>query len=197
MGVGVEIRKLERDELWRVGEIDRTERLDVLFEQRGTQLVARTGNWDAPAWYADGQGEHSVASQVRAVEHYVDAGGVALGAFAGERWLASALSSRTSDQGSRSSPSFTSARRCVRRASVAVCRTNTTRSPRNDFVAEPGTVSDQRPTRIGANSDPLHAEHKDAHDTWLRSADEQSTDQPLREMTARDRVSSRSPTDDQ
>lgn len=81
-GVG-EIRRLERAELLRVGEIDRTEVITVLYVQSGTELVARTGGWDAPPWYSDREGEHSIASQVRAVEQYVDAGGIALGAFAG------------------------------------------------------------------------------------------------------------------
>lgn len=58
MEVGVEIRKLERDELSRDGEIDRTERIDVLSDQRGTELVARTGGWDAPAWYARTERAH-------------------------------------------------------------------------------------------------------------------------------------------
>jgi hypothetical protein len=46
----VEIRDLARSELSRVGEIDRTERIDVLFEQHGTELVAwRRGSWSASA----------------------------------------------------------------------------------------------------------------------------------------------------
>jgi GNAT superfamily N-acetyltransferase len=81
----VEIRELARSELSRVGEIDRTERIDLLFEQRGTELIARAGNWSAPPWDPDGDGEHSVASHHRALVHYVDAGGIARGAFAGER----------------------------------------------------------------------------------------------------------------
>ena len=69
----------------RVGEIDRRERIVVLYEQRGTQLVARPGDWSSPSWEPEGAGEHSVTAQVRALEHYVDAGGVALGAFARAR----------------------------------------------------------------------------------------------------------------
>ena len=41
MAAPVEIRDLARGELSRVGEIDRTERIDVLLEQHGTELVAR------------------------------------------------------------------------------------------------------------------------------------------------------------
>ena len=81
----VEIRRLARTELSRVVEIDRTERIDVLYEQRGTELVERRGNWSAPAWDPDGHGEHSVEAQRHALEHYADAGGIALGAFSGGR----------------------------------------------------------------------------------------------------------------
>jgi GNAT superfamily N-acetyltransferase len=81
----VEIRSMARDELLRVGEIDRTERIDVLFEQHGTELVTRSGTWDSPAWDPDGHGEHSVDAQQHALEHYADAGGLALGAFSDGR----------------------------------------------------------------------------------------------------------------
>jgi GNAT superfamily N-acetyltransferase len=81
----VELRRLGRAELARVGEIDRRERIDVLYDQHGARLVARHGSWSASAWDPDGHGEHSVAAQRHALEHYVDSGGIALGAFAGGR----------------------------------------------------------------------------------------------------------------
>ena len=80
----VEIRRLARTELSRVGEIDRTEHTDLLYEQRGTELVERPGNWSASAWDPDGHGEHSVEAKRDELEHYLDAGGVAFGAFVGE-----------------------------------------------------------------------------------------------------------------
>jgi GNAT superfamily N-acetyltransferase len=76
---------LGRTELSRVVEIDRTERIDVLYDQHGSQLVARPGNWSASAWDPDGHGEHSVEAQVHALQYHVDKGGLALGAFAGGR----------------------------------------------------------------------------------------------------------------
>ena len=81
----VEFRRLGRTELSRVGEIDRRERIALLYEQHGTQLVARHGNWSASAWDPDGHGEYSVEARVHALEHYVDTGGIALGAFASGR----------------------------------------------------------------------------------------------------------------
>ena len=81
----MQIRDLARDELSRVGEIDRTERIDVLFEQQGAELLARPGTWDAPAWDPDGPGEHSVDAQRRALERYADEGGIVRGAFSDDR----------------------------------------------------------------------------------------------------------------
>jgi len=81
----VEFQRLGRTELSRVGEIDRRERINVLYDQHGTQLVARHGNWSASAWDPDGHGEHSVEARVHTLQHYVDNGGVALGALASER----------------------------------------------------------------------------------------------------------------
>jgi len=78
-------RNIGRDELSRIAEIDRQERIESLYEQHGVQLVERHGTWDAPAWDADGDGEHSVAAKVREAERHVEAGGVAVGAFANDR----------------------------------------------------------------------------------------------------------------
>lgn len=77
----VDVRTLSRSELALLADIDRTERIEVLYEQHGTDLVARHGRWDAPAWHTEGAGEHSVTSHVIQLGHYLDAGGVALGAF--------------------------------------------------------------------------------------------------------------------
>lgn len=81
----VTFRTMSRDELSRVAEIDRHEGIEVLYEQRGAQLIERHGRWDAVGWDPDGTGEHSVAAKVRETEQYVDSGGVVVGAFAGDR----------------------------------------------------------------------------------------------------------------
>lgn len=83
----VEFRGVERSELSRISEIDRTERIEVLYDQQGTALVARHGEWNAPTWDAHGQGEHSVEAKVREAQRYLDGGGVALGAIADGRMV--------------------------------------------------------------------------------------------------------------
>ena len=77
-------RPLEAHELSRVAEIDRTERIDMLYVQHGTRLEPVHGDFSASPWH-EGDGEHSVAQQVEACEGLVAAGGTALGAFDGER----------------------------------------------------------------------------------------------------------------
>ncbi len=81
----VTYRRLERRELERVGEIDRTERIDTLYVQHGAELETVKGDFSASAWHVEGDGEHSVAQQVEACECWVAAGGIAIGGFAGDR----------------------------------------------------------------------------------------------------------------
>ncbi|MGZ4314952.1 MAG: GNAT family N-acetyltransferase [Gaiellaceae bacterium] len=78
-------RRLEGHELSRVGEIDRTERIETLYVQRGVELEAVTGDFSAAPWRTEGDGEHSVAHQVAECERYLDGGGIAIGALAGDR----------------------------------------------------------------------------------------------------------------
>jgi len=75
-------RRLVAADLARIGEIDRTERIETLYIQHGTRLDERAGDWSAPAWFSDGEGEHSVAHQRAECERHLAAGGIALGAFA-------------------------------------------------------------------------------------------------------------------
>lgn len=82
--MAVEIRVLDRAELVRVRAIDRSERIDELYVQEGTRLERRQGEWSAPPWDLEGDGEHSVAAQVRALGELVDRGALALGAFHGD-----------------------------------------------------------------------------------------------------------------
>jgi GNAT superfamily N-acetyltransferase len=81
VGTPIEVKRITRAELSSVAEIDRTERIDLVYEQRGTELEERRGNWNSSPWDPHGHGEHSVEAQRQALEHYVDAGGTALGAY--------------------------------------------------------------------------------------------------------------------
>ena len=77
-------RRLVAADLRRIGEIDRTERIEALYVQHGADLVRREGDWSSPPW-RDGTGEHSVAHQRAQCEGYLAAGALGLSAFEGER----------------------------------------------------------------------------------------------------------------
>jgi GNAT superfamily N-acetyltransferase len=72
-------------DLPRIRDIDRSERIDALYTQRGTQLEERRGNFDSPNWSSEGDGEHSYAEQQRNVEELLASGAIALSAFDGDR----------------------------------------------------------------------------------------------------------------
>jgi GNAT superfamily N-acetyltransferase len=76
VATSIEFKRLARGELSRVAEIDRSERIELIYVQRGTELVEQRGSWSSPAW-----DPHSVEAHRQALERYVDAGGTALGAF--------------------------------------------------------------------------------------------------------------------
>lgn len=81
-GREIAYRRLVAKDLARLGEIDRTERIEALYVQHGSRLEERAGDFSARAWFSDGEGEHSVAQQRAECEAYLAAGGLALGAFA-------------------------------------------------------------------------------------------------------------------
>jgi GNAT superfamily N-acetyltransferase len=81
----INYRRLVAADLARIGEIDRTERIETLYVQQGTRLEAQVGDWSAPAWFGEGEGEHSVAHQRAECERYLAARSIALGAFADGR----------------------------------------------------------------------------------------------------------------
>lgn len=85
MGTPIEFRRLARTELSSVAEIDRTEQIDLIYTQHGTELEERRGSWTSAAWDPHGHGDRSVEAQRQALEHYLDAGGIALGAFSNRR----------------------------------------------------------------------------------------------------------------
>ena len=82
METGIAYRRLGSADLARIGEIDRSERIETLYVQRGSRLEEKAGDFSAPAWLDEGEGEHSVAHQRAECERHLAAGGIALRAFA-------------------------------------------------------------------------------------------------------------------
>jgi GNAT superfamily N-acetyltransferase len=85
MAGDIELRRMASAELSRIGEIDRTERIDALYVQHGTRLEEKSGDWSAPPWDAEGDGPHSVTRLLEQCERYLASGALAWGAFDTER----------------------------------------------------------------------------------------------------------------
>lgn len=86
----VEVEPLPRDALWRLAEIDRSEDVRAHYQQVGTDLVSEPVVDPIPDFFAEGDG-HSIPSLVKEWQPDLDAGGVLLGAFVGERLVGMAM----------------------------------------------------------------------------------------------------------
>lgn len=82
---GVVLRELGVDDVWRIGEIDRSERVDVEYTVTDHRIVERPVSMrEVPTWRVAGTGPHTVADVVGFVEPIVAGGATFLGAFDGD-----------------------------------------------------------------------------------------------------------------
>ncbi len=81
----ISYRIMAPSELARLGEIDRTEHIPIIYRQQGDQLSEEHQDFDVPPWFTDNEDEHSVAYHRSFGERHLAAGATALGAFYGDR----------------------------------------------------------------------------------------------------------------
>ena len=81
----ISYRPLVPDELSRLGEIDRTEYVPVIYRQQGDQLTEEHHDFHIPPWSTEDEGEYSVAHHRAICERHLADGGTAVGAYDGER----------------------------------------------------------------------------------------------------------------
>jgi ribosomal protein S18 acetylase RimI-like enzyme len=80
------VRPLRADEVSRVGELDRSEHVDLEYRVVGGQLQqAPAAMRDIPAWDPTGSGPHSVAAEIEFCRSAVSRGGLLLGALDADR----------------------------------------------------------------------------------------------------------------
>lgn len=81
----IQYRWMEPDEVARVGEIDRAEQVRTGYEYIGGELQQLEVNWDSPTWLAEGDGEHTIAAQIRFCRDHLERKGRMYGAFDDEK----------------------------------------------------------------------------------------------------------------
>jgi len=82
-GAGLQYRWMSEDELARIAEIDRTERVRIGYRMDGGELVRVDVNWNIPPFQTHGEGDHSIAHQIAFCRGHLQAGGRMIGAFDG------------------------------------------------------------------------------------------------------------------
>jgi GNAT superfamily N-acetyltransferase len=75
------VRALPADDLSVIGEIDRSEHIDTIFEVHVGGLTSRSVDMDVPRWNLEAEGAHSVRGFIETLMPIVDRGAVLLAAF--------------------------------------------------------------------------------------------------------------------
>ena len=78
-------RWLEPDEVVKIGDIDRSERIRKGYVYAESELRQMAVNWDSPPWGKEGDHEYSVAAQIRICREHLARNGRMYGAFVGEK----------------------------------------------------------------------------------------------------------------
>ena len=87
----ISYRWMQPEEVSRMSEIDRREQVTIGYEMEAGKLKAIDVDWDVPNWFAEGEGEHSVASKIAFCQDHLRRGGRMIGAFAEDRLVAMGL----------------------------------------------------------------------------------------------------------
>jgi GNAT superfamily N-acetyltransferase len=82
---------MERAELDRIGEIDRSEEISQDYVCQDGSLHLKDVHWSVPRWTQDGQGDHSVPGKIATWRPWLEEGGTMFGAFDGEALVAFAI----------------------------------------------------------------------------------------------------------
>jgi len=80
----IKLRRLLSDEIEKIRDLDRSEKIRVGYRQEGSTLIAMDVNWDDTGWI-DGEGEHSYGQMIRFARKHVANGATAIGAFDADR----------------------------------------------------------------------------------------------------------------
>jgi GNAT superfamily N-acetyltransferase len=82
----VKIREMDRSEIGRIAEIDRSEHITTGYVYEGGKLRAKCVDWRVPRWPLEGA-DFSVQAHIEGIRPVLDNGGAMLGAFDGSGQL--------------------------------------------------------------------------------------------------------------
>lgn len=77
----MELKWLSATDMDHIGEIDRSEHIDLMYAVIGGEIIAREADIDSPRWLEEGTGEHSIGEMIGFCRAHLDAGAEAIGVF--------------------------------------------------------------------------------------------------------------------
>ena len=81
----IQYRWLEPEEVTKIEDIDRSERIRVGYKLVGNELQRMAVNWDSPSWAREGEGGYSIAAQINFCREHLSRNGRMFGAFDGDK----------------------------------------------------------------------------------------------------------------
>jgi ribosomal protein S18 acetylase RimI-like enzyme len=79
----IAIKKMKNKDIGRIGEIDRSEHVTLVYTHHDGKLEAEAVDWQVPRWFDDGP-EHSAQAMVEFLSPILEENGMMLGAFDGD-----------------------------------------------------------------------------------------------------------------
>ncbi|MCP4419774.1 MAG: GNAT family N-acetyltransferase [Chloroflexi bacterium] len=77
----IRYRWMKPIEVLKIGEIDRSEQIRTGYHYIDGKLQQMSVNWDSPTWAAEGNGEYTVAAQIKYCQGHLERNGQMYGAF--------------------------------------------------------------------------------------------------------------------
>jgi N-acetylglutamate synthase-like GNAT family acetyltransferase len=87
----LEYRTMSPDELPKLADIDRSERVYIKYTFQKGKLTSEKVDWQVPSFFPEREGEHSLAEQIAFCKRHVQAGAILFGAFEDENLAAVAV----------------------------------------------------------------------------------------------------------
>ena len=79
------------DEIDRLAELDRSERVVEAYVQHGASLALEEVDWNVPNWHRDGRSDHSIQAKISSWGRDLEDNGIMWGAFDSDRLVGIAI----------------------------------------------------------------------------------------------------------
>ncbi len=77
----ITLRWMDKHELEKLADLDRSESVKTGYRLEAGELVAKPVDWNVPSFFPEGEGDHSLAEQIRFCQSHLEKGAGLIGAF--------------------------------------------------------------------------------------------------------------------